>query len=114
MRLDSLRHFFELISPERLEEYLRAHGYEPAESRMPKEIGQWWRKSSRVEVSFVPVATREAGDRVNRLVDAVSDLATAEKRLPTAVLFDLLPDDDARRALVDELLPDAGRVISVL
>jgi hypothetical protein len=112
MTLTNLRPFYELVTPERLEEYLRERGYEPNKELFSGDvrIGRWWRKSLRVDTSFVPVATHAAGDRVNRVTDAVSDLATAEERAKTAVLFDLLPAP-ARHNLVLALFPQLNGIL---
>jgi hypothetical protein len=107
MTLRSLRRFYEAVTPGRLEEYLRLNGWSPGDEVRgiagEPLLGRWWRLGSAIIAVALPIA----GDRVNRNVDAVTELSDVEARQPSAILYDLLPTD-LREEYVRELLPQVA------
>lgn len=116
MTLTNLRRFYETVTPERLEEYLREHDWTPRASAAPNAL--YWtspRNSANLLGHEIPLGldglqTVEAFGCQRWMIETI---AMDEERQPSSVLFDLLPDDAMRRALLDELLPDAGRILNL-
>jgi hypothetical protein len=94
-----------MVSPERLEEYLRSHDWKKYHVHGHHSI---WDHGTALPLAYVP--TRDFQNYAEMIADTLLALVAAERRPSSAILFDLLPVP-ARRQLVLHLFPQLAEVL---
>lgn len=105
MRLHSLSKFLSLVTPERLEEYLRERGWTPGNHR-PGVHREWFRSvGNESRFILVPHFGFHPELRDEYFARAIEEHPWAENVPVPAVLFDLLPPEH-RGELVEAVFPE--------